>query len=85
MSEVTAELIDRDRLAGPDALTRKRLAQGLGVACGMLTASTGNRAFDLELLHSFAQSRMTSAPALALVALVVAIMSPRFTYEVQRG
>ena len=76
MSEVTAELIDRDRLvAGPDALTRKRLAQGLGMACGMLTASTGNRAFDLELLYSFAHSRMTSAPALALVALVVAIMS----------
>ncbi len=75
MSEVTAELIDRDRLAGPSALARKRLTQRFGAACGMLTASTGHRACDLELLRTFAQSRMTSVPAMALVALVVSIMS----------
>jgi hypothetical protein len=75
MSEVTAELIDRDRIAGPSALARKRLTQRFGAACGMLTASTGHRACDLELLRTFAQSRMTSVPAMALVALVVSIMS----------
>ncbi|MDB5642181.1 MAG: two-component sensor histidine kinase [Hyphomicrobiales bacterium] len=75
MSEVTADLIERDRLAGPGAHARKRLTQRVGAACGLLTTTTGNRAFDLELLRTFAQSRMSSAPALALVALVVSIMS----------
>ena len=75
MSEVTAHMIEQDRVAGPAALARKRVAQRFGEACGLLTSSTGNRAFDLELLRTFAQSRMTSVPALALVGLVVSIMS----------
>ncbi len=39
------------------------------------TSGTGNRAFDLELLRLFAQSRMASVPALASIALLVAIMA----------
>ena len=75
MSEVTAHMIEQDRVAGSAAFARKRIAQRLGEACGLCASSAGNRVFDLELLRAFAQSRMTSAPALALVGLVVSIMS----------
>lgn len=75
MSEVTANLIDRDRRADPASLARRRMTQRLGAAGGLLSSSAGNRAFDLELLRTFAQSRVTSVPALTLVGLVVSIIS----------
>jgi two-component system cell cycle sensor histidine kinase PleC len=77
MSEVTAEMIARGRGADPEsAAHRRRLASRVREAREKLTSSgTGYRAFDVELLHLFADARRNaSLPTLGL-ALVVAIMA----------
>ncbi len=77
MSEITAEMIERGRGVDPAFIARKkRISSRVREARERLTSSgTGHRAFDLELLRLFAQSRMTSIPALALIGLGVASMA----------
>ncbi|MDB5649385.1 MAG: two-component sensor histidine kinase [Hyphomicrobiales bacterium] len=77
MSEVTAEMIERGRGLDPEvAAHRRRIAAHVKETRERLTSSgTGHRASDLELLTLFAQSRMTSLPALMLLSLAVAGMS----------
>ncbi|MBV8848861.1 MAG: HAMP domain-containing histidine kinase [Methylobacteriaceae bacterium] len=77
MSEVTAEMIARGRGADPDsAAQRRRLAFRVREVREKLTSSgTGQRAFDVELLHLFALARRSVAvPTLGLV-VVVGLMS----------
>ena len=77
MSEVTAEMIARGRGADPEnAAHRRRLASRVREAREKLTSSgTGHRAFDVELLHLFADARRNAAlPTLGL-AVVVACMA----------
>src|SRR3954453_20184766 len=77
MSEVTAEIIARGRGTDPDSVAqRRRLAFRMREVREKLTSSgTGDRAFDVELLHLFALARRGAAgPTLALV-VVVGLMS----------
>jgi two-component system, cell cycle sensor histidine kinase PleC len=77
MSEVTAEMIARGRGTDPDSVAqRRRLAFRMREVREKLTSSgTGDRAFDVELLHLFALARRGAAgPTLALV-VVVGLMS----------
>lgn len=76
MSEVTAEMIERGR--GPDAdrsARRRRLAARLQEARERLTsAGSGHRAFDLELMRMYAESRQGAMLPLSLLALGTAGM-----------
>src|SRR5947209_17220973 len=77
MSEVTAEMIARGRGADPEsAAQRRRLAFKVREAREKLTSSgTGHRAFDVELLHLFADARRNAALPTTALALVVAFMA----------
>ena len=77
MSEVTAEMIERGR--GSDAersARRRRVASKLREAREKLTSSgSGQRAFDIELLRMFAESRRGATLVLAVLALAAAAMA----------
>lgn len=77
MSEVTAEMIERGRGLDPEvAAHKRRLASRVKETRERLTSTgTGHRAFDVELLRLFAESRMSAIPALSLLGLAVAAMS----------
>ena len=85
MSEASHHMIEPNSGAQPTLLARphglllhwQQLRTWLSLAKG-----TGNRSFDVELLRLFAQSRMTSVPALAFIALSAAALSFMWTPEV---
>jgi len=84
MSEASRQVIEPNSGRNPAAFARRtRFQAGLRLLREKIFASgTGNRSFDVELLRLFAQSRMTSVPALAIIALSVAVMSFMWTPEI---
>ena len=76
MTEVTAEMIERGRGADPRiAADRRRRARDVRDAREKLTsASSGHRAFDLELLRLYAERRQAAAPWLALLGAVLVMV-----------
>ncbi len=85
MSEVSRHMIEPNSGVQPTLLARpngllqrlRQLRARLSLAKG-----AGNRSFDVELLRLFAQSRMTSVPALAFIALSAAALSFMWTPEI---
>ncbi len=77
MGEVTAEMIERGR--GTDKREhqqRRQIAARVRDIREKLTSSgTGHRAFDVELLDEFAQSRVVSAPATLGLSITIAAIS----------
>ena len=74
MSEITAEMIERGRGTAPEASARRRqMASQMRLARERLTSTgTGHRVFDLELLRFYAQSQISAAPAMLLLAFGIA-------------
>ena len=84
MSEAFKDMIEPNSGKNPAAFARRSslTAGWRHVREKFIASGTGNRSFDVELLRLFAQSRMTSVPALAFIALSAAVMSFMWTPEV---
>jgi hypothetical protein len=84
MSEAFKDMIEPNSGKNPAAFARRSAlsANWRHVREKFIASGTGNRSFDVELLRLFAQSRMTSVPALAFIALSAAVMSFMWTPEV---
>jgi two-component system, cell cycle sensor histidine kinase PleC len=74
MSQLTAELVERKReRESRDAARRVALKSAMQDARERLTSSSGlNRAFEFELLRSYAQTKATASVALAVYTLGIA-------------
>jgi two-component system cell cycle sensor histidine kinase PleC len=76
MTQVTAEMIERGRNDGQRVnLQRRQIAARVRDVREKLTSTAGHRAFDVELLDEFAQSRQVSAPATLGLAVTIAAIS----------
>ena len=77
MSEVTAEMIERGRRADPVvSAKRRRIAHDVRETRERLTSSgSGHRAFDVELLKIYAESRKSATFAQIVLALTIASMA----------
>ena len=74
MTELTPEIISRGRGADPqEAARRRRAAWELRAVREKLTSTTGlARAFDYEILRTFAETRRNAATTMFLMVLVMA-------------
>lgn len=74
MSELTAEMVQRDRApSAPETARRRGVAREMRSARERLTSTSGlERAFDFELLRLYAQYRAGAGIPLALLALALA-------------
>jgi two-component system, cell cycle sensor histidine kinase PleC len=73
MTDLTAEIIARERSGDLAAARRRRLAAEVRETREKLMSSaSGQRSFDIELLRLFAKGRRSSAPAMAVLGAVAA-------------
>ncbi|MDF2120376.1 ATP-binding protein [Roseiarcaceae bacterium H3SJ34-1] len=77
MRQVTAEMIERGRGLDPrTAQQRREIASKIRETRERITSSgSGHRAFDLELMRQFAQSRKAAIPAMMGLAIVIAVVA----------
>ncbi|MBV9221867.1 MAG: sensor histidine kinase, partial [Methylobacteriaceae bacterium] len=74
MTEVTAEMIERGRGSEPQVVRQRRmLSFKVREVREKLTSNSDHRAFDIELLRLFAQSRKAATPAMMTLTLIIAL------------